>query len=111
MGSIVKKRTNKLQNLFHTILVNPINKRRAPEKRKKKTLRLAKMGGGARAGVGLTAVKDSMVFKKLSITKSVDKKIKMVIFTEPASTPIQFSTRNVHYKDQPSKPLWLHQYL
>ena len=41
------------------------------------------------------------------ITKPVDKKVKMVIFTEPAPTPIQSSSRNVHYKDEVLKPLWV----
>ena len=40
------------------------------------------------------------------ITKPVGKKVKMVIYTELAPTPIQSSSRNVHYKDEALKPLW-----
>ena len=39
------------------------------------------------------------------IPKPVDKKVNMVIFTEPAPTPIQSSSCNVHYKDEALKPL------
>ena len=46
-----------LQNLFHTILNNSINKKTALEKKPKA---VKDRGGGY--GVGLTAVKDSMFF-------------------------------------------------
>ena len=47
-----------LQNLFHTILNNSINKKTALEK---KNLRRSKIGGGG-SRVGMTAVKDSIFF-------------------------------------------------
>ena len=46
-----------LQNLFHALLNNPIIKKTDPPE---KNLRRSKIGGGSR--VGMTAVKDSMVF-------------------------------------------------
>ena len=48
-----------LQNLFHTILNNSINKKQ-PLKKKKKPKAVTDRGGGS--GVGLTAVKDTMFF-------------------------------------------------
>ena len=39
------------------------------------------------------------------ITKPADKKVTIKIFTESAPTPIQSSSRNVHYKDEALKPL------
>ena len=41
------------------------------------------------------------------ITKLVDKKVKMVFFTDPAPTPIQSNSCNVHYKDEALKPFFL----
>ena len=38
-------------------------------------------------------------------TKPVDKKVKVIIFTESAPTLIQSSSRNFHYKDEALKPL------
>ena len=38
------------------------------------------------------------------ITKHVDKKVNIIIFTESAPTPIQSSSRNVHNKDEALKP-------
>ena len=40
-----QKKPKKLQNLFHTILDNPIKKKKAPPQ--KKNLRRSKMGGGS----------------------------------------------------------------
>ena len=51
--------TKKLQNLFHTLLNNPINEKTAPKK-EKKSKAVKDKGGGS--GVGLTAVKGSMFF-------------------------------------------------
>ena len=39
------------------------------------------------------------------ITKPVDKKVKIKKITESAHTLIQSSSRNVHDKDEPLKPL------
>ena len=39
------------------------------------------------------------------ITKPVDKKVNMEIFTEPAPMPFQTSSPNVHYKGEALKPL------
>ena len=36
------------------------------------------------------------------ITKPVDKRVKFLIFTESAPTPIQSGSRNVHYKNETS---------
>ena len=47
-----------LQNLFYVFLNNPINNKNRPSQ--KKNLGWSKKGGGSR--VGMTAVKDSMVF-------------------------------------------------
>ena len=51
--------------MFHTILNDPIIKKTAP----KINLRRSKIGGGS--GVGFTAVKDSMVFLKASLMRSL----------------------------------------
>ena len=59
-----QKKQNKLQNLFHTILDNPINKKHHQKERKKK-LRQSKIGQGS--GVSLTALKDSMFFLNLPL--------------------------------------------
>ena len=60
MVSMVNIKQKILQNLFHTILNNSINKKTAPPPQKKKRRR-SKIGEGG-LGVGLTAVKDSIFF-------------------------------------------------
>ena len=39
------------------------------------------------------------------MTAFMNKKVKIKIFTESAPTPIQSSSRNVHYKNKALKPL------
>ena len=65
---MVKISQNKLQNLFHTLLNNPINKK-GPQKKSK----AVKDRG---VGVGLTAVKDSLGFFRLPLVswKTIIKK-------------------------------------
>ena len=66
---MVKISLNFNKNLFHDLLNNSINNRRPipPPPQKKKPKAVKDRGGGSR--VGMTAVKDSMVFFKASLSR------------------------------------------